>query len=62
MIVNQLMDNWKIKNANLRKHYLNIKELEKKIGNAEYKYIERSQNKEADLIVNITLDSQFSGL
>jgi ribonuclease HI len=59
LIVSQLADKWKIKNDNLRSYYNQIKEHEKKIGQVEYKYIPRVQNKDADLIVNITLDTQL---
>lgn len=62
LIVNQLLNLWKLKNERLKTFYYNIKDLENKIGNVNYKYIPRSENKDADLIVNITLDTQFKVL
>lgn len=58
LVVKQLSNEWKIKNARLKAYYQNIKELEVKIKNVNYVYIPRAQNIEADLIVNITLDSK----
>lgn len=62
LVVNQLLSLWKLKNERLKTFYYNIKDLENKIGNVNYKYIPRSENKNADLIVNITLDTQYKSL
>lgn len=62
LIVNQLSNRWKIKNQNLKTLHSKIKELEKKIRRVDYKYISREENKEADLLVNITLDSETPSL
>lgn len=62
LIVNQLLNLWKLKNERLKTFYYNIKNLENKIGKVNYKYIPRSENKDADLIVNITLDTQLKTL
>lgn len=62
LVVNQLLNLWKLKNERLKVFYYNIKDLENKIGKVNYKYIPRSENKEADLIVNITLDTQYKAL
>lgn len=59
LVVSQLSDLWKLKNDRLKVFYNRIKCLENKIGNVEYKYIPRADNKDADLIVNITLDTQY---
>lgn len=62
LVVKQLLNLWKLKNERLRVFYNKIKNLENKIGRVNYKYIPRSKNKDADLIVNITLDTQFKSL
>lgn len=58
LIVKQLLNEWKIKNDRLKAYYQNIKKLEVKMSKVNYVYIPRDQNHEADLIVNITLDSK----
>lgn len=58
LVVKQLSNEWKIKNQRLKTYHQNIKELEAKMGKVDYVYIPRTQNFEADLIVNITLDSK----
>lgn len=62
LIVEQLKGNWKIKNENLKDYFWQIKQLENEFAKVNYVYIERTKNKEADLLVNLTLDSQFRGL
>lgn len=58
LVVNQLKGNYKIKNFNLKKFVLKIKELEKEIkGNIFYQLISREKNRQADQLVNQALDS-----
>lgn len=57
LVVKQLSDEWKIKDTRMRGFYNKIKELETKIGKVSYSYIPRTQNSEADLVVNMTLDN-----
>lgn len=59
LVVNQLMDNWKIKNDRIRIFYNKIKRLEENFARVTYKYIARELNFEADEIVNLTLDKNF---
>lgn len=58
LVVNQLSDEWKIKNDRIRVFYHKIKELEANFAGVTYKYIARALNFEADAIVNITLDNR----
>ena len=57
LVVNQLNGKFKIKEARLREKILKIRSLEK--GKFTYNLVPRSQNLEADLLVNQTLDSQM---
>lgn len=58
LVVNQLNGSFKIKNAELAKLASQIKEIEKRLEfEISYTYVPRARNKEADLIVNETLDS-----
>jgi len=57
LIVNQLIGNFKIKNSNLQKLTVRVKNLEKRIGKKiNYSYIPRRQNKIADALVNQALN------
>jgi ribonuclease HI len=57
----QLKGNYKIKNEGLGKLLIKVKNLETKIGKIRYNYISREENKEADKLVNDTLDGKVSG-
>lgn len=57
LVVNQLSDEWKIKNDRIRVFYNKIKGLEANFAGVTYKYIARALNFEADAIVNSTLDN-----
>jgi len=60
LVVNQLKGLYKIKNGNLRDLVIKIKFLESKIlKNVSYNFIPREKNKEADLLVNQTLDNKI---
>jgi ribonuclease HI len=57
LIVNQLNGRFKVKNSNLQKLIINVKNLEKKLGSEIiYQYISRRQNKVADALVNQVLN------
>lgn len=60
LVVQQLSDNWKVKNERIRNFYNRIKMLEEKFAGVNYKYIARALNFEADAIVNSTLDKRNS--
>lgn len=57
LVVNQLLGIYKIKNMDLAKIIMAIKQKEKQLAKEiTYTYVPRSQNKEADLHVNVILD------
>lgn len=57
LVVNQLVQKFKIKNENLKKIFLQIKMLEKELNlKVLYTYVPREKNKVADYLVNKTLD------
>ncbi len=57
LVCNQLKGLYKVKNSDLAERIFNIKALEKKISApVEYIYIQRDKNKQADALVNQTLD------
>lgn len=58
LVASQLKGEFKIKNENLRSLFFTAKTLEEKIsGKVDYFYIPREQNKLADQLVNLALDS-----
>ena len=63
LVVQQLNGVWKIKEARLRELLLKVKKLESQVTNLylltsiRHTHIPRAQNKEADLVVNETLDA-----
>lgn len=61
LVVSQLTGLFKIKNAKLRNFVVKIRGLENSFKQVSYRYIPREKNKEADLMVNITLDKQIYG-
>ncbi|MCL4397937.1 ribonuclease HI family protein [Patescibacteria group bacterium] len=58
LVVNQLNGLWKVKEARLRELMLQVRSLENGL-TVTYSHVSRSQNKEADLLVNETLDGQM---
>lgn len=57
LVVNQMSGKFKIKNENLISLFKEAQELKSKLaGNILYTYVPREKNKEADKLVNITLD------
>jgi ribonuclease HI len=57
LVVKQLKGEYKVKNERLTIFYKKVKELEKKFKSISYKHIPRTQNKEADALVNQVLDT-----
>jgi len=57
LIVNQLNGLFKIKNSNLRSLIVKVRQLEQEVGgNVSYNFIPREKNKEADTLVNQSLE------
>lgn len=57
LIVNQLNGLFKIKNSNLRGLIVKVRQLEQEVGgNVSYNFIPREKNKEADTLVNQSLE------
>jgi ribonuclease HI len=57
LVVKQLRGEYKVKNDRLAIFHKKVKGLEKKFKSVSYKHIPRSQNKEADALVNQVLDA-----
>lgn len=58
LIIRQLAGIYKIRNENLKLIFNKIKELEIELGHISYKSIPREQNKRADYLANMALDSR----
>lgn len=61
LVVSQLTGEYKIKNANLKRLAVEVKELEKQFAGISYNHVPREQNKEADKLVNIALNKIIHG-
>jgi len=60
LIVNQLNGLFKIKNSNLRGLIVKVRQLEQEVGgNVSYNFIPREKNKEADTLVNQSLEENI---
>lgn len=60
LVVEQVSGNWKIKSESIRALYHTVKTLERNLGTSiSYKHVPRSQNTEADLMVNLSLDAKM---
>lgn len=57
LVVSQLSGKFKVKNAAIRDLVVKVKELETSFKKITYTHIPREQNKEADALVNLALDS-----
>lgn len=57
LVVKQLRGEYKVKNERLAVFHKKIKEMEKGFKHISYKHIPRTQNKEADALVNQVLDA-----
>lgn len=60
LIVNQIQGNFKVKNQELKKHWINAHNLLKRLPSFNISYIPREQNTEADYLVNLALDKKGS--
>lgn len=58
LMVKQIKGEYKVKDEDLRKFYLECRELILKIKNFEIIHVRREKNKRADLLVNKVLDEQ----
>ena len=56
LVVNQLNGKFKVKDENIRRFVVKVRELESKFGSVRYNYIPREKNTLADGVVNKTLD------
>ena len=56
LVVEQLMGNWKIKDAELKKQVVRVRDLMKDFSKVTFVHIPREQNSEADRLVNEALD------
>ncbi|MBI2327135.1 ribonuclease HI family protein [Candidatus Curtissbacteria bacterium] len=59
LAVSQLSGRYKVKNPKIRDLIFKIRELETDFGQIRYNHIPREQNKEADRLVNETLDENI---
>lgn len=60
LVARQMSGIYKVKNDNLRNYFNQIKSLEKSIGAPiQYVSVPRSENKDADTLVNIALDTHL---
>ena len=60
LLVKQLNGEYKVKNENLKKLYLKVKDIEKRFTSISYKHIPRKENASADALVNQILDESTS--
>lgn len=58
LVVEQLMGNWKIKDAELKKQVARVRDLMKDFSRVTFVHISREENAEADRLVNEALDAQ----
>ncbi|MFH1620809.1 MAG: ribonuclease HI family protein [Patescibacteria group bacterium] len=57
LLVRQMNGEYKVKNPDLAKRYLEVKNLEVRLGGkVKYRHIRREQNKHADKLSNIAMD------
>lgn len=57
LVIKQLLGEYRVKNGALAVFFKQAKELEKKFKSVKYVHVMREKNKEADALVNRTLDS-----
>ena len=60
LVVEQLIGNWKIKDAGLKQQVERVKSLAKDFGNVTYVHIPREKNTEADRLVNEAIDESVA--
>ncbi len=59
LVVEQLNQNWKIKEANLQKLFVSAWNLTNKFKKIKFYHVLREKNKQADALVNVALDKQL---
>ena len=57
LIIEQCLNNWKVKNENMQKLHAEVMSLMKSINNISLSHVYRKHNKMADSLANIALDS-----
>lgn len=62
LVVSQLTGKYKIKNESIKILVTEVKKLEKNFKKISYTHIPREQNKEADALVNLALDSNIRSI
>ena len=63
LVVKQLMGEYRVKDSALKLLYTQVKDLEKKLSaNFHYVHISRADNRQADRMVNQTLDTRLAGV
>ncbi|MEK7581457.1 MAG: ribonuclease HI family protein [Patescibacteria group bacterium] len=60
LVVSQLNGLYKVKNATIRELIVKIRQLETSFSKIVYKHVPREQNKEADRLVNLALDTTLA--
>lgn len=58
LVVKQLKGEYRVKDATLQKYFAKVVALRQKFGKVEFKHVPRTQNKQADKIVNEILDAR----
>lgn len=61
LIIQQLLGKFKVKNERLRQLYLQVRSLEKGLGEISYTYVPRAENYLADKVANHTLNQHSFG-
>ncbi|MBN1162890.1 ribonuclease HI family protein [Patescibacteria group bacterium] len=61
LVVKQLNGEYKVKNTRLKEYWREIKRLESKLSEIEYRHVKRTENKNADALVNQVLDYLENG-
>jgi len=62
LVINQILNKWKIKNIILKNYYIEINELFKYFNSIGIKHIKRILNTEADNIVNIIINNKCNDI
>ena len=62
LIVRQLNGLYKVKNESMRVYYNKVQEFEGEFLDVDYTHIPRTENKEADILVNEALDRKIHGV
>ena len=59
LLVKQINGEYKVKNPNIQKLFLEVWNLKTEFGDIKFKFIKREKNKEADALVNEALDNEL---